>query len=157
MRRPVRIVILATNLLVIIMCVRFAIFVIWFAQYKDRMVGPSVTYAFYALLAVVVAQAMNIVCWWMVRKKPVERRFLRRVALCTLACVFTCFWLAERFRYSGDPDAPGRRAMSIQGDESFSMAGRLTHTAVLPPSARTGPAAPGSGPSSSRSIRTTGS
>ena len=56
MRRPVRIVILATNLLVIVMCVRFAIFVIWFAQYKDRMVGPSVTYAFYALLAVVVAQ-----------------------------------------------------------------------------------------------------
>lgn len=115
MSQPLRIVILATHLPAAFMCIRYAIFVIWFAEYKDRMVGPSITYALYALLAVIGAQIVNVMCWWIVRKKPAERRFLRYVALSTLAFALVCFWLAERFRYSGDPDAPSRHDRTMRG------------------------------------------
>jgi hypothetical protein len=108
MARLMRIVILANSLLVIGMCVRFAIFVIWFAEYKDRNVGPSMGYVAYAMLTIVGAQIVNLVCWLIVRKRPAERRFLRYVVLGTLALALLCFWVGERFSYSGDPEAPSR-------------------------------------------------
>jgi hypothetical protein len=108
MARFMRIVILANSLLVIGMCVRFAIFVIWFAEYKDRNVGPSMGHVAYAMLTIVGAQIVNLVCWLIVRKRPAERRFLRHVVLGTLALALFCFWAGERFSYSGDPGAPGR-------------------------------------------------
>jgi hypothetical protein len=103
-----RIVILANRLLVIGMCVRFAIFVIWFAEYRHRTVGSAMIHAAYAMLAVVGAQIVNLVCWLIVRKRPAERRFLRHVVLGTLAIALFCFWAGERFSYSGDPEAPSR-------------------------------------------------
>jgi hypothetical protein len=108
MARFMRLVILANSLLVIGMCVRFAIFVIWFAEYKDRNVGPSMGHVAYAMPTIVGAQIVNLVCWLVVRKRPAERRFLRHVVLGTLALALFCFWAGERFSHSRDPEAPSR-------------------------------------------------
>ena len=84
------------------MAVFYCGYVIWFAKYQQRNVGPSVTYAAYALLAFALSQLSNLALWIAWRKRPEARRLLQRFAVYVLAFTFLCFWIGDRFRYVGE-------------------------------------------------------
>jgi hypothetical protein len=86
----------------IAMALVYCVYVIWFAKYQQRNVGPSVTYAAYALLAFALSQLSNLTLWIGWRKRPEVRQFLRRFAVCVFAFTFACFWIGDRFRYVGE-------------------------------------------------------
>ena len=109
-----RAIAIVLNLAFVWKAAAYGIFVIWFAEYKDRNVGPSMGHVAYAMLTIVGAQIVNLVCWLIVRKRPAERRFLRHVVLGTLALALFCFWAGEHFSYSGDPEAPSRHDRTLR-------------------------------------------
>lgn len=86
----------------IAMSVVYCVHVIWFAKYQQRNVGPSVTYAAYALLAFAFSQLSNLALWIAWRRKPEARRLLSRVAIYVFAFTFACFWVGDQFRYVGE-------------------------------------------------------
>lgn len=97
-----RAIAIVLNLAFVWKAAAYGIFVIWFARYQDRNVGPSMTYAAWVVVTGIVAQVANLLLWILLRRQTMELRFLRRLAVSCFLLVLLFCWLGNRFMYYGE-------------------------------------------------------
>lgn len=101
MIRAVRWLVVLINLPQALAALALAVYVIWYADYEKRNVGPSVGYTIDALLIVLSTQLANAVLWFCCRRQRVVVRFLGRSALISFVAVFLLTWAGSHFMYAG--------------------------------------------------------
>jgi hypothetical protein len=101
MSRATRWLIVLINIPQALAALALAVYVIWFAEYEKRNVGPSVGYTIDALLVVLSTQLANAVLWFCCRKQRAAVRFLGRSALISFVAVFLFTWIGSHFMYAG--------------------------------------------------------
>ncbi|MDP9902025.1 cytochrome c oxidase subunit 2A [Variovorax ginsengisoli] len=89
------------NLPQILVSAATATYAIWFADYEQRNVGPVVSQAAETILVILVTQILNLVIWWVLRKRPTEVRLLGKIVVFSLVATILLFWLGSHFIYAG--------------------------------------------------------
>lgn len=98
---------LLINLPLIFVALFYCIYVVWFDKYEWRTIGPSVIYAAYVLLALILTLIFNFIYWLLIRKQAKEtRQFHKRVYLTCFLITISLILISEKFEYFGTGGIP---------------------------------------------------